>query len=452
MFNAFITATTSAFIAICAVLSATSAESAESAARPNFVIIMADDLGYGDLSCYDGWIETPQIDKLAAEGMRFTDFHSSGNVCSPTRAGLMTGRYQQRAGIPGVVYADSSRPVHYHGLQPREVTFAEQLKEAGYATAIFGKWHLGYLKKYNPIHHGFDEFRGYVSGNVDFFSHVDQSGNYDWWHGDEQVEEDGYVTHLITTHAVDFIKEHKDEPFCLYLPHEAPHYPYQGPNDKPERSVDGKFQTTGGRSDKREAYREMVVEMDRGVGQVVAALEAAGIAQNTLVWFFSDNGATRLGSNGELRGTKGTNWEGGHRVPSIAWWPGKIEPAEVTDQLAITLDVMPTVLDLADVAQPKDRDLDGVSLAPLLLEDKPIGERQLVWNGVAMRDGSWKLVTNARGLKKGPALYNLEKDIGEEQDVSKQHSERVERMKTALDQWKRDVAEDATPQPSPAKK
>ena len=230
---------------------------------PNFIVIMADDLGYGDLSSYGGWIETPHLDKLAAQGMEFTDFHSSGNVCSPTRAGLMTGRYQQRAGIPGVVFADPTNAVHYHGLQTSEVTFAELLRGAGYSTAIFGKWHLGYYPKYNPIQHGFDSFRGYVSGNVDFISHVDQAGVYDWWHQDKHVVEEGYTTHLITTHAIEFIEANKRKPFCLYLPHEAPHYPYQGPNDPALRSVGGAFDNQGERKDIKNAYREMVQEMFR---------------------------------------------------------------------------------------------------------------------------------------------------------------------------------------------
>ncbi|CAN0487019.1 unnamed protein product, partial [Laminaria digitata] len=204
--------------------------------QPNFIIIMADDLGYGDISPFDGWIHTPHLDQLAEEGMRFTDFYASGPVCSPTRAGLLTGRYQQRAGIPGVVYAAPDRNRN-HGLQPGEWTFAEALREAGYATGMFGKWHLGYETKYNPIHHGFDEFRGYVSGNVDYFGHVDQAGFYDWWSQDKLINEPGYVTHLITQHALRFIEKNKDTPFVLYLPHEAPHYPFQGPDDEPFRIV-----------------------------------------------------------------------------------------------------------------------------------------------------------------------------------------------------------------------
>ena len=423
------------------------ADRAAAESRPNFVIIMADDLGYGDLSSYGGWIKTPHLDALASEGLRLTDFHSSGNVCSPTRAGLMTGRYQQRAGIPGVVFADPKRDVHYHGLQTTELTFAESLQAAGYETAIFGKWHLGYFRKYNPIHHGFGEFRGYVSGNVDFFSHVDQAGVYDWWHQDKLVEEPGYTTHLITKHAVRFIEQNKSKPFCLYLPHEAPHYPYQGPEDKAERKVGKVIRTEGSRADIRTAYRQMVQEMDTGVGEIVATLRRLKLEQNTFVFFFSDNGANRNGSNGKLRGAKGSDWEGGHRVPAIAWWPGHIKPSTTSDQLAITLDVMPTLLDFAGVALPKDHVLDGVSLSQLLLKQKPIGDRQLVWNGNAIRDANWKLVRRQKKTKGGPFLFNLSDNLAESNNLAEQFPDRVKKLTALLDVWTQDMNRTATKQP-----
>ena len=281
---------------------------------PNFIIIMADDLGYGDLSTYGGWIDVPSIDRLAAEGLKFTDFHSNGAVCSPTRAALLTGRYQQRAGIPMVVFADPKRETHRDGLQPIEYTFAEMLKDQGYATGIVGKWHLGYYPNDNPIHSGFDLFRGYVSGNVDFFSHVDGAGTFDWWHQDEKSDERGYVTTLINQHAVQFIEDNKDRPFCLYIPHEAPHSPYQGPGDDPAG-----FRVAGGSSARlelspeltKQKYTEMVVGMDRGVGAVMDAVDRTGISDHTLIFFFSDNGATPRGSNGSLRGHKASVREGG---------------------------------------------------------------------------------------------------------------------------------------------
>jgi len=417
------------------------------AEQPNFVVIMADDLGYGDLSCYDGWIATPHLDELSREGMRFTDFHSSGNVCSPTRAGLMTGRYQQRAGIPGVIIADPARPVHYHGLQHPEITFAEVLRETGYATAIYGKWHLGYETHYNPVHQGFDEFCGYVSGNVDFFSHIDQAGNYDWWHQDQRVVEEGYTTHLITRHAVDFIERHHDRPFCLYLPHEAPHYPYQGPNDSAERTVGGNFGNTGKRDDVKEAYSEMVQAMDEGVGEVLATLDRFGLQEKTLVLFFSDNGATPRGSNGLLRGAKGSNWEGGHRVPCIARWPGVIAPGTVCEDLTITLDVMPTLIEAAGAELPAGRALDGSSMMSRFAGERASEERKLVWNGKALREGNWKLIVDGKGGDR-VGLYDLSADLGEQRNLASQHPDRVGRMREDLQRWSRDVAEGESVQPA----
>ncbi|MDA1054877.1 MAG: sulfatase-like hydrolase/transferase [Planctomycetota bacterium] len=398
------------------------------------------------MSSYGGWIETPHLDKLAAQGMKFTDFHSSGNVCSPTRAGLMTGRYQQRAGIPGVVFADPTNAVHYHGLQTSEVTFAELLRGAGYSTAIFGKWHLGYYPKYNPIQHGFDSFRGYVSGNVDFISHVDQAGVYDWWHQDKHVVEEGYTTHLITTHAIEFIEANKRKPFCLYLPHEAPHYPYQGPNDPALRSVGGAFDNQGERKDIKNAYREMVQEMDKGVGEVVETIERLGLAENTLVLFFSDNGANKNGDNGPLRGAKGSNWEGGHRVPCIARWTNRITPGTFRDDLTISLDVMPTLLAAAGVAIPDNHKLDGVNLLPVMLDKERLGTRQLVWNGKAIRDGGWKLVVDGKGGER-VGLYDLSVDLGEQKNLADAEPNRVKTMLARLEAWKADVASGESLQP-----
>ncbi len=261
--------------------------------RPNFVIIMADDMGYGDAGCYGSkQLKTPHLDRLAANGMKFTDFHSSGNVCSPTRAGLLTGRYQYRAGIPGVINADPAIAAHHLGLESEETTFAEMLEAVGYRTGIFGKWHLGYSKKYNPTHQGFERFRGFVSGNIDYLSHYDRMETYDWWDGLEQIQEDGYSTHLITKHAIRFIEQHKDEPFCLYVAHEAVHSPWQGPNDPIQRGPNkGKpTRRRAGGDQKGRALSEMMTEMDKGVGQVVAKVKQLGLEEKTVLFFFSDNG------------------------------------------------------------------------------------------------------------------------------------------------------------------
>jgi len=413
--------------------------------KPNFIIILADDMGYGDSSVYDGWINTPHLERMAAEGLKFTDFHSSGVVCSPTRAGLMTGRYQQRAGIPGVINADPKSAVHYSGLQPTEVTFPKLLKRVGYTSGIFGKWHLGYSKNFNPIHHGFDRFRGYVSGNIDYISHYDRMGVYDWWEGLKHIREEGYSTHLITEHSVKFIEDNKARPFCLYVAHEAVHAPNQAPDDPPQRGPK-KGRTKGKTRTVEETYRLMMKAMEDGIGEIMATVRRLGLAENTLVVFFSDNGGTGRGSSRPLRGGKGSVWEGGHRVPSIAWWPGSIKPGTVSNDLCISLDLMPTMLELAGAISPEGHKLDGISLAAHLLKGKSLGTRQLFWNGAAMRDGQWKLITKERRFE-GPGLFNLADDIGEKNNLADKYPKRVKQMTAAIEAWKKDVATGATKQP-----
>ena len=418
----------------------------------NFVVIMADDLGYGDLSTYGGWIDTPNLDRMAAEGLKFTDFHSNGAVCSPTRAALMTGRYQQRAGVPVVIFAPEDRPTHVDGLQDSEWTFAEALQQAGRATAIFGKWHLGYYPQYNPVRHGFAEFKGYVSGNVDFFSHVDGAGRFDWWHDMEVSDEPGYVTTLINQHAVRFIEERQDAPFCLYVAHEAPHFPYQAPGDDPAgfRSVGGFSGRQNLSSEQiKQKYSEMVVAMDRGVGAILDTLNRLGIAQRTLVLFFSDNGATADGSNGALRGHKGSVWEGGHRVPAIAWRPSSIEAGSATDQLAATMDIWPTLAELAGVQAQPHLPLDGISMVPVL-QGSSVERGPVYWSfmdGLAIRDGNWKLVFGEDGDEQ-PRLFDLAADLAEETSLADQEPERTAEMLQQARAWLQDVEADATPQPS----
>ena len=418
---------------------------AASPAPPNIVLIMADDLGFADIGSYGGTrIPTPHLDALAAGGLRFTDYHANGPVCSPTRAALLTGRYQQRAGIDEVVNADPARGHREtHGLQPREVTFAKQLRAAGYRTGLMGKWHLGYAPAFNPRHHGFDEFRGYVSGNVDFHSHVDGAGFADWWHDLELVDEPGYTTHLITRHALRFIEANRDRPFCLYVAHEAPHSPYQGPGDAPIRRAGAKPAKESPTPEHiARAYREMVQEMDRGVGEIVALLARLKLDRSTLVIFCSDNGATRDGNNGPLRGYKGSLWEGGHRVPAIFHWPGTIRPG-VTAATALSMDLMPTFLELARAPLPPGHQVDGVSLAPLLLQGQTPPARPLFWaynNHAAMRDGPWKLLIERGGA---PQLFHLDRDLAEAADLAAQEPAKVRELQAALAAWKTEVA--ATP-------
>jgi len=393
--------------------------SAEATQKPNFVVILADDLGYGDLGCYGSWIQTPNLDQLAREGMRFTDFHANGPVCSPTRCALLTGRYQQRAGIEGLA--------RIGGLNKGEITFANALQPLGYTSAIFGKWHLGSLPDCNPVNHGFAEFRGLLGGRIDYFEHTN-GGEPDWWDGLRPVVEKGYSTTLITDHAVDFIRRSKSKPFCLYVAYNAVHTPIQDPE-------------TGEHGKTADVFGRMTQAMDQGVGRIIATLKEHGLAENTFVFFFSDNGGHEGiagSSNKPLRGFKGSLWEGGHRVPAIAWWPGHFPAGKVTVQTAMSMDLMPTMLELAGATLPPDRKLDGVSLVPLFLHEQPLAPRKLFWkkgHDLAMRDGPWKLLIESGTVY----LFNLDNDISEQKDLAKQHPERVKAMQEDLQAWLKDV-------------
>ena len=405
--------------------------------RPNIILIMADDLGYGDISCYGGPIQTPNIDALAEGGMRFTDYHANGPVCSPTRAALLTGRYQQRCGIDAVVAAQG--PARETGMAQKEITFAEVLKQRGYVTGLFGKWHLGYRVQFNPTKQGFDEFIGYVSGNVDYHTHIDQANIADWWQRDEKVPEEGYVTDLITKHAVDFLHRHRDKPFCLYLPHEAPHYPYQGRHDPPERLPAGRRGNKTQGAEIKRAYRDMVEAMDQSIGRVVETVRALGLERRTFIFFCSDNGANRQGSNAPLRGNKGSLWEGGHRVPAIAYWPGRIAPGTTCNQTVLGMDLFPTMTALTQATLPPGLALDGTNITPALTQAGRLPERTVFWayrNQRAVRQGPWKLLIQGNAAR----LFNLAADLAEQNDLANTNPEIVATLRTKLTTWQRDVS------------
>ncbi len=435
----------SIFLVLLALLAASCASGGSSTGRapgerPNFVVILADDLGYGGLGCYGGDIPTPHLDSLAARGLRFTDFHSNGAVCSPTRAAFVTGGYQHRVGIQAVVTAKSHRDT---GLDPRVVTIAERLGEAGYATALFGKWHLGYDASFGPVVQGFDEFRGFVSGNVDYAAHIDQEGYVDWWRDGCLEADEGYATDLITEYGVDFIRRHPDEPFLLYLAHGAPHYPYQARGDGAVRRAGKAGSAKNSSRDDKTTYAMMIAALDEGAGRIVAELEAQGLSERTLVVFLSDNGPAKLGSAGPWRGKKGSMWEGGHRVPAIASWPGVVDPGE-TAQTAMGMDLAPTMLSLATGRHPAD-EFDGVDLSSLLLEGKPLRERDLLWTNkksAALRRGSWKIVVqNPPSAAAVPKLFDLATDPAESKDLAEQHPDRARAMLEDLRRMLRELTE-----------
>jgi len=402
--------------------------------KPNVVVILADDLGYGDTSLFDGWVKTPQLERMASQGLTFTDFHANSSVCSPTRAAFLTGRYQQRVGIIDVIASHLDTP----GLEPTELTIPRLMKQHGYRTALFGKWHLGTDPRQNPIHHGFDEFVGYLEGATDYHNHKD------WYNGLQREDIKGYSTHLITAHAVRFIEQNKSTPFFLYVAHQAVHLPFQTPADTMENRSQER-PTSKERRDPnkiRPKYKIMLEEMDKGIGQILDAVERAGIAKNTFIFFFSDNGAILSGgSNKPFRGGKFSHYEGGHRVPAIAWWPGKIAPGTKTDATTMAMDLFPTIMDFASIPIPAERKLDGTSMKALLLNWAEFPRRQLFWGyepklGTAMRDGNWKMIVSSTKYE----LYNLENDIAESRNLVAEYPDRAKTMKETLVNWSKAVS------------
>jgi arylsulfatase A len=399
--------------------------------RPNIIVIVADDLGFGDLACYGNKNhQTPNIDKLAREGIKFLDFHSNGVVCSPTRASLLTGKYPQSTGITGVITAKSHRDV---GLDANETLISEILKGNDYKTGIIGKWHLGYDTIYSPVKQGFDIFKGYVSGNVDYNTHFDLENHFDWWSNTSKSDEAGYTTDLITKHALSFIDQNKSNPFFLYIAHEAPHAPYQVRETRPERTGDPGFEPEMV-TDKRKIYGQMIGIMDEGIGEILAVLEKHKISENTLILFLSDNGANEVGSNFPFKGQKGQVWEGGHRIPMIAYWKGVAAP-QVTDELLMTMDIFPTISELTGSKIPEKVRLEGRSFRNILLNRAYHStERSVFWsfkNSGAVRKGKWKLVRENQDYY----LYDLSQDLGETKSVFKQFPSTAKQLVGLLVQW-----------------
>ena len=406
-------------------------------AKPNIVFILADDLGYGDLGCYGCEdIQTPNLDRLATEGVRLTDYYANGAVCTPTRAAFMTGRYQQRLGLEdAVTYQEMGR-----GLPEDGQTVADALRRVGYATGLVGKWHLGYDFERRPLQQGFDSFFGFLGGNHHYFQHMDRIGVPDLWLGNESVEREGYTTDLLTAEALVFLAKHREQPFFLYLAHAAPHFPWQGPDDA-NKLVEPKKKTW--QEGDRETYAAMVERLDQGIGQVLRQLDELGLRESTLVVFSSDNGGHTHSRNTPMRDFKGTIWEGGTRVPCIARWPGHLPAGATTSQVAITMDWTATFRRIAGLGTDPAGE-DGLDLLPILTGDEPTQERTLFWRitnrrsrkaveeGRAVRRGSWKFIEEANGKK---SLFDLGIDVGEAHNVIDQHPDLVLDLTGALDAW-----------------
>ncbi|HKG13125.1 MAG TPA: sulfatase-like hydrolase/transferase [Pyrinomonadaceae bacterium] len=408
--------------------------------RPNVLYIMADDLGWGDLSSYGRPdYRTPNLDRLASEGTRFTHAYSAAPVCTPTRCAFVTGRYPARTPV-GLEEPLSWRKQLVErrqdvGLAPEHPTVASLLKSAGYNTALVGKWHLGYLPKYSPVKSGFEEFFGIMSGGADHFTHKDANGEGDLFEMEVPVERVGYATDLITNRAVDFLKRRRDAPFFLSLNYTAPHWPWEGPRDEAvSRSLPKGYAgfTSGG---SLKVYAEMMRSLDEGVGSVLRALGDAGHARSTLVIFTSDNGGERFSYNWPFTGKKLDLYEGGIRVPAFARWPGVVPAGRTTEQPAVTMDWTATILAAAGARAHPDYPLDGEDLLPLMRGERAPFERALFWRTeaqAAARIGRWKYL---KVDDEPERLFDLLADEHEQADSRAARPEIFERLRAEYLKW-----------------
>jgi arylsulfatase A-like enzyme len=414
--------------------------------RPNVVLIITDDLGWADLGSYGATdIRTPNLDRLASEGLRLTDFYANGVTCSPTRAGLISGRYQQRYGIE-VPLANASRAGD-RGLPATGYSLPQLLKNNGYATGLIGKWHLGYVAEKSPKAHGFDYFFGLKSGYHDYYTHHDGDGQADLWENDHRVEASGYTTDLVTQRAARFVDEHKNEPFFLDVAYTAPHWPYQVPG-KPSvapnnaRHVLPQDQGTSTRAE----YVAMVEHLDRQIGELLAVIERAGVARDTIVIFTNDNGGEWLSSSAPLFGRKWTVFEGGIRVPAIVRWPDRIKAGSVSDQVGITMDLTASILAVTGATVPAEAKAEGVDLFPVWQGRAPQFERTLFWRSgsgaakqTAVRRGDWKIVVDGSHTY----VFNVRSDLSERNDLARWRQDIAQELYPLLASWEASVDADA---------
>jgi len=414
------------------------------AAQPNVVILLADDLGWADVGYHDGEIDTPSIDRLAEEGVRLEHFYSAP-ICSPTRAALVTGRDPLKLGIA----YDQIHPWYNAGLAPEALTIAEIFRKDGYQTGLVGKWHLGHTFEHQtPNAQGFDHFWGHLHTNTDFFEHVRESG-HDLQENGKSVRAPGeYLTHLEAREAVRFIREReRGKPFLLYVPFTAPHSPMQAPEATIEKYA------ALPREGFRRTYAAMVDEMDQAIGRILAALDEQGIADDTIVLFFSDNGGSNIygGTNTPLRGQKGQTFEGGIRVPAVLRWPERLDAGTVMDQRMAVTDVLPTLARAASVRVPTTAELDGENMWPALARSQRVPRRHPIafvseipipgMIHTAIFDGRWKLVQVIQERQTETVvrdfLFDVNADPNEETDLSKRHGAVLARMQRLMSEWRK---------------
>jgi arylsulfatase A-like enzyme len=405
------------------------------AQQPNIIFIMTDDMGYGDLSCYGQKnYNTPNLDKLASQGMKFVNAYSAGAVCTPTRAAFMTGSYPGRTTVGLIEPLTGSKEDLAVGLTPAIPSLALRMKNAGYATALIGKWHLGELPEHSPNKNGFEYFFGFHAGAADYISHKNPNGKPDLYENESAILRDGYLTEVFATKAIDFLKQKHQKPFFLALMFNAPHWPWQRPADS--AYPDSADFRNGGSAP---IFAEMMKSLDNNIGKVMSTLDAEQLSNETIVIFTNDNGGERYSDQAGLSKRKGSLWEGGIRVPAFVRWPGKIKAGLVTEQVVITMDWTATILSLGKANALPATTGDGVDLTPVLTGKTATIERTLYWRTSqrskqkAVRAGDWKYLQD----NSGEYLFNLRSDPGEKTDRKQEHTDIIEQMKKQYATWEK---------------
>jgi len=444
------------FLSVILVLTVGSVIKAQS---PNIVLIVADDQGYHDLGAYGSKdVFTPHLDQLAAEGVRLTNFYVTSSICTPSRSGLLTGRYPQRNGTyelfrndmvdMGHQYTEqeySISPERVLGTDLREVFLSELLQQAGYTNGIFGKWDLGQLKRYLPLQQGFNDFYGFVNTGIDYYTH-ERYGVPSMFSGNEPTTADSgtYSTYLFEREALAFLDENRDRPFFLYLPFNAPHSAsnldpeIRGSVQAPTEYLNRYPEATNREEARQRGYRAAVTCMDASIGKVLDRIKEYGLEENTIVVFLSDNGGGLGADNSPFRGKKGQFYEGGIRVPSIIKWPGAVEAGSVNNQFLSSLEIMPTLLAATNVSVPESIVLDGFNMLSVLQGENESSRQEMYWElrgDQAARVGEWKWLKD----KGGEHLFNLEEDVKEENDLSIDRPDKLKMMRKKFADWQKEM-------------
>jgi arylsulfatase A-like enzyme len=419
---------------------------------PNIILIVADDLGYADLGSYGNTENrTPHLDRLASEGLRFTNFVVSWPACTPSRGSILTGRYPQRNGLYEMIrnnevnwkfqfdeHTYSVSPEMTLGLDTREITIGQALQRAGYATGVVGKWDSGRARRYLPLQRGFDFFYGFANTGIDYYTH-ERYGVPSMFLGNERIKEEGHATDLFRREALRFVDQNHQRPFFLYVPFNAPHS--ASTFERNTRQAPEKYLSKyGGSLDWKTQYKALITQMDDAIGEILSLVRKLGLEDNTLVLFTSDNGGSGGSSNGPLRGGKATLFEGGIRVPMIARWPGRIPKGVVNDEFTSTLELFPTFLSVAGSQPPSGVKLDGFNMLPLLTGNGKTERRDFFWyrtfdDSSAARVGRWKWVQSSRG----GGLFDLSEDIGEKRDISMERPDILRMVRERWAAWMREM-------------